>query len=386
MDIDDSFEMTKLAAFVLLVLAGLFGFLCVIELPLFLPKQNCLMYRYYTAGANEMNYCTLGPEDDDLILAFDHKEDNIVRYDSTSYLIPVPFSLYRVTKKFNGTFEDKDYKRYHYTFSGDYITGTAKCNDDCVVQVISGFNTCDHYLPSSFYNRSAEQFLIGKTGRRNCGPRSIKLLEKEGTGTIKFTAEMTRESLTYVRVLKRGAFKHPTGKIEYVVAYSLINTTNATKTCNSYGCEFANLTNVTGNGRNTSMIAVNIFHENMTGEYIMNGYYRPTKWTNIWICVGFGGVVVLALFGAGLCGIILLLLFLIDEYCIPVKDLQTTTQTNQNTPQAEMKEVQTPTAGGDPETQTTPGACDEVKPTDDNPDPVPDYYSSGTGEIPMQSV
>jgi len=379
----------RLAIFIMLFLAAFVAFLCVIEFPIFLPKQNCLMYRWYSAGYGEMNYCEMRPEDDDVTFAFDHSEDNIVRSDSTVYLVPSPFRMYRYSRKFSRSFTDENYKKYHYVFPQDYIRGTVRCTE-CSIRVVSVPNSCDHYLSSTKYNHTDNMFL-GKTGKKNCGPRSTYLVEKDVTGSYSFRAEIGREGPFYVYVFKRGAFKYPTGSVEYTLSFSRFNTSNAIAKCNDYrNCSFSNLT---GYGRNQSYVAVNIFSDSMKGEYIVSAYYRPDKWENIWICVGFGAAVALFLVGAGVTalifGIYLLVIYITDK-------------PDEQKPPVEMKTEQVTSTGTEKSPSETPtqiGATPGATPGgESNAEPAPDYNAeesssssssssaSSLSDTPMQAV
>jgi len=322
---------TFVVLIVLCVLSVMLLIADIVTIPIILTSSNCLKYRDYYGGAGDIFFCVLHPEDDNVVISFDKKKDNVAHSDSTAYLLSTPLDMYRTTNAYSYSFDNKNFRRYHNLFPGDSIIGDVECKDSCNLRVVQVTNRCMIHWDYSVYNFTnvgiSNAGIVGSSGSK-CKYHSNVLAEQEigGSGTIHFVAETTAEGPTYVSVGK-SAFKSPTGVIKYSLHHSVFNTSKALQSCNSYKCTFDGLT---GNGRTDTYVAVNVFSDNMEGTYEMDIDYHPSKkameLTSIGLAAAFGGLLLIT----GICALFYWYSYkmMIDE---KVSSSSTTSNTSSNT-------------------------------------------------------
>jgi len=287
-------ELKKVSMIVMLAAGAFLALMLVADIIVFavcLPRQSCNSYRDMKGGRGEMTYCILYPEDDDMKFSFYYSSDNTERKDSVAYLVPSPIEMYRGATDISDSFTKADYKNYHYLFPGDSISGKVYCDDDCTVYIYQVSNACRDTWNNTVFN----QTLLNSVGlaekkkkkkkQNKCQSKTESLFkqEAEGGGRINIFAEAKIEGPHYVFV-EDGLFSSPTGSVDYRVMSTKINVSKAIAKCDSYNCEFSNLT---GQGRTETYVAVNIFEDRMEGQYTMEASSRPDKILNQNISIGF---------------------------------------------------------------------------------------------------
>jgi len=264
------------------LLSLLMIFVDIVALPILLTSTSCLSYRSYEGGAGDINYCILYPEDDELKVSFDLSSENVDRTDSTVYLLPSPIKMRREPTTVSQSFEDKDFKRYHYLFKDDTITGTVKCKGECTVTVVQVDNSCMKEWNNTVFDLNNVQ---RKSSSNKCKyHNNVIATESTQDGEFSFVATALSESPTFVRVDK-GLFSSPTGTIVYTVHHTVFDLSKAILKCNSYKCLFDGLT---GAGRTETYVAVNVFSDKMTGTYELEMYYHPSKEAMTDASIGLG--------------------------------------------------------------------------------------------------
>jgi len=394
-------ELKKVSMIVMLAAGAFLALMLVADIIVFsvcLPRLSCVSYRQFKGGKGEMNYCILYPADDDMKFSFDHSSDNHDRTDSTAYLLAPPIEMYRHIIQVKENFENVRYTRYHYLFPDDYISGKVTCTDDCTVYVTEVTNPCRSRWNETIYNQSKVDFagVLGrkKNTKNRCGYVEYDIFkeELEGGGTINFHAEARTEAPHYVYV-KDGLLGKVSGSVDYRVMSTTFNVSNAIAKCNSYNCEFSELS---GQGRTDTYVAVNIFSDKMEGQYEMDASRRPDKILNQDISIGFaiatGAVFVVCLIGFAVYLIPKLLED--DSGSSSESDKGTEAKSTQNTSgnppplfDDDEVEMQNPAFNGMEETpgsNATVTASDETAKPDvktDPVDPAPDYYSIDGGAV-----
>jgi len=263
-----------------------------IMIPIFLLPMDCMSYRSFPAGAGEMQYCILDPEDANFSFSFYNPEDNKVRKDSHSYVVRPPVIFEQVTTKITESFKETPFSRTHFTFPGDFVRGTVKCNDQCTVTVTSNYNSCGSPFSERFNNKTKISF-VGLVGGKGCGLHPYTLYEQTASGQFSFRAQVDKEAPLLISVSKPRGGVNPTGTIDYAVTRSRIDVSKAIRKCNSYPCDFSNLPAE----RKEQYVAVNIFSDDMVGEYKIEGPYLQDKEELTWASIGIGiatGVFVIA--------------------------------------------------------------------------------------------
>jgi len=118
---------------------------------------------------------------------------------------------------------------------------------------------------------------------------------------------------------------------------------------------------------------LNIFSDDMEGQYKFKMSYRYSKVTCDWVAIGFaiatGAAFVIACFGA--------LLWASEDVYLKISPPDSSSKPSETKMDEVKKEEQTATPGDTTtpgESETHSGLVEEPKPTEDNPDPAPDYY------------
>lgn len=277
--------------YLILLLVGVFGaclLMCeCVFLGIFLTPTNCFIHREFLAGAGEMTYCGIKPEDYDLVMSFNNEADNKKRTDSMTYLVAAPVKLNRTTRLIEETINGNEFNNSHYMFAGDFISGYVECSKNCNLEIYSKISKCQtdwnygNYTKSNLMNK--KWGFIGMTGRgRDCSKHYGSIKNASGT-SFDFSAEATQEGAVYVKVTSDGSFS---GKISYNLTQTKIDITKSkvVDKCNNYKCSF----NSTTMARNSTYVVVNYFSDNMKGKYLMYGSYMVNKYGGYNACIGIG--------------------------------------------------------------------------------------------------